>query len=106
MSQITAKPGLHGEQLRAEADDLIQEHTPEGQILEHDLEVLEQPNIHPLPKVRHGLVVEEILEEAKEGNYDLVVIGAHRTKGWEGLLLDNIAQQIIVQIDRPILVIR
>ncbi len=55
---------------------------------------------------RADTVVDEILAEAQGGDYDLVVIGAHRGTGWERLLLDDLAQQIIEQMDRPVLVIR
>ena len=47
-----------------------------------------------MPVVRHGLVVDEILAEALFGDYDLVVIGAHRKK-WQQFLLDNLARLII-----------
>jgi nucleotide-binding universal stress UspA family protein len=50
--------------------------------------------------------VDEILAEARSGDYDLVVIGAHRGAGWERLLLDDLAHQIIEQMDRPVLVVR
>jgi nucleotide-binding universal stress UspA family protein len=56
--------------------------------------------------VRHGLVVDEILAEAQRGDYDLVVIGAYRSEGWQRILLDDQAHKIIVQLDRPVLVVR
>jgi nucleotide-binding universal stress UspA family protein len=45
------------------------------------------------------------LTEAKDGDYDLVIIGAHRREGWRGILLDDLARKIILQIDRSILVV-
>jgi nucleotide-binding universal stress UspA family protein len=105
MSQISAGPGIKGRLLRAEAEDLIQENTPEGRVLERNIEVLKQPLIRAYPKIRHGFVVDEILDEAKAGDYDLVMIGAHRREGWWGLLLDDLAQKIILQIDRSILIV-
>jgi nucleotide-binding universal stress UspA family protein len=106
MSQITAWPGVRGKQLRADADELIQEHAPEGVVLQQDIQVLTQPGVHATPKVRHGLVVEEILAESCEGSYDLIVIGAHRDEGWQRFLLEDIAHEIITQVDRPVLVVR
>jgi nucleotide-binding universal stress UspA family protein len=106
MSQMTAGPGIRGKELRASAEDLIRAHTPEGELLEQDVQILEKSNLHPQPKVRHGLVVDEILDEARSGNYDLVVIGSHRGAGWERLLLDDLAYQIVEQMDRPVLVAR
>lgn len=106
MSQISAGPGIRGQQLRADAEELIENQAPEGKLLEQDIQLLEQLNLHPCPKVRHGLVVDEILAEARDGDYDLVVIGAHRGEGWRRILLDDLAHQIIVQLDRPVLVVR
>lgn len=106
MSQMSAGPGVPGGQLRAEAQELVDEHTPEGVILEQDLLNLEKPGIHPVPKVRHGLVVDEILAEAKSGDYDLVIVGAHPEWGLKSFLLDNIAHQILNQINQPIMVVK
>lgn len=105
MSQIAAGPGVRGWELRADADELIEEQTPEGELLEEDLERLEQLNVHLEAKVRHGLVVKEILKEARSGDYDLVVIGAHQGKSWERFLLDDLAQEIVDHADRPVLVV-
>jgi nucleotide-binding universal stress UspA family protein len=106
MSQMTAGPGISGRQLRASNEELMRDHTPEGELLEQDIRLLEQSHLHPQAKIRHGLVVDEILDESCGGEYDLVVIGAHRSAGWERLLLDDLARQIIEQVDRPVLVVR
>ena len=106
MSQMSAGPGVSGWPLRAEANELIEAHTPEGEILEHDIEELEEHNVHPRVIVRHGWVVDEIVAEAKQGDYGLVVIGAHRTEGWRRFLLDDLASQIIVYCDRPVIVVK
>ncbi len=105
MSQIAAAPGVRGWELRASADELMQKHTIEGSLLEADLAHLAKLNIHLEAKVRHGLVVREILDEMQSGNYDLMVIGAHQGKGWERFLLDDLAHEIISQADRPLLVV-
>lgn len=106
MSQMAAGPSVRGEQLRADAAALIREHAPEGDLLMEDVKVLQKAHIEAIPKVRHGFVVDEILDEARQGNYDLVVIGAHKKEGWPDFLLDDLAKQIIIQIDRPVLLVR
>lgn len=105
MSQISAGPGIDGKSLRATADELIGKQSPEGVILTEHIQQLAERGIEAQPKVRHGLVVEEILQEASSGDYDLLVIGAHRQEMWQRLLLDNLASKILLRIDRPILVI-
>jgi nucleotide-binding universal stress UspA family protein len=106
MSQICAGPGVRDKQLLAEAEELMEEHAPEGELLEQDMKRLELPGVHARPKVRHGLVVDEILAEAQAGDYDLVVIGAHQGESWQRILLDDIAHKILMQMDRPVLVVR
>lgn len=106
MSQISAGPGVKGQQLRADAEELIETHTLEGEMLKRDIQVIEGPDTYLVPKVRHGLVVDEILAEARSGDYDLVVIGAHRGKGWRRFLLDDLAHKIIAYVDRPVLIVR
>jgi nucleotide-binding universal stress UspA family protein len=106
MSQMSAGPGVKGKQLRASVEQLIEDHTPEGELLEHDTRALQRPGIHPHPKVRHGLVLDEILAEAHDGDYDLVIIGAHRGKGWQHILFDDLAHKIVMRLDRPVLVVR
>ena len=106
MSQIGAAPGIPDKHLRASAEDLILAQTPEGELLERDLAILQKHDIVCRPKIRHGLVVDEIVSEVHTGEYDLVVIGAHGDQIWQRLLLDNLSQQIITHVDRSILVVR
>lgn len=105
MSQISAGPGVRGKQLRADADELIVNHTPEGDLLERDVVTLQKSGLQATPIIRHGLVVEEILAEVQAGDYDLVVIGTNRER-WQHFLLDDLAQQIVKVVDKPLLVIK
>jgi nucleotide-binding universal stress UspA family protein len=105
MSQIAAGPGVPGWELRADAEALIAGHTLEGILLEDDLAQLRQLPAHLEAKVRHGLVVKEILHETRCGNYDLVVIGAHQGNPWEKFLLDNLAQEIVDHAELSVLVV-
>lgn len=106
MSQMSAGPGVVGKQLRASVGELMEAHTPEGLLLQRDIYDLEDAGLHPTPLVRHGLVVDEILSEIKSGDYDLVVIGAHQGPKWQQLLLENLAEKIILQAEKPVLVLR
>lgn len=106
MSQMSAGPGVVGAQLRASAQELMATQSPEGKLLAQDMQALSQWGIQPRPQVRHGRVVDEVLGEAHEGDYDLVIIGAHHGQGWRRILLDDLAHQIIIQLNRPTLIIR
>jgi nucleotide-binding universal stress UspA family protein len=106
MSQMSAGPRVNGRQLRAAAEELITESTPEGELLKRDIQFLARPGIRSRPRVRHGLVVDEILAEARDRDYDLVIIGAHRDKGPRHVLLDDLAYKIVARLERPVLVVR
>lgn len=106
MSQISASPEIRESwQLEASAEKLMLEGTPEGQWLNQEIKILEKTGARLQPKVRHGLVVDEVLMEALNGDCDLLVIGAHRQSGWQRLLLDDLTHQIVVRCDRPVLVV-
>jgi nucleotide-binding universal stress UspA family protein len=106
MSQISAGPGVKGQHLRAGADQLIAENSPEGELLQRDIQMLARLQVTASAKVRHGLVVDEILAEVRDAPCDLVVIGTNRGQGWRRILLDDLAHQIIAGINRPVLVVR
>jgi nucleotide-binding universal stress UspA family protein len=106
MSQISAAPGIKGDDLLATAEQLIKAQTHEGAFLEQDLAYLSKINTHLHAKVRHGLVVDEIAEEARSDEYDLVVIGAHRDEGLPRFLLDDLAHELVLEVNRAILVVR
>jgi nucleotide-binding universal stress UspA family protein len=106
MSQITAAPSVRGDDLQATAEQLMQAGTPEGDLLAQDLTYLGETGVALHAKVRHGLVVEEIANEARSDHYDLVVIGAHRDEGLPRFLLDDLAHELVLDVERAILVVR
>lgn len=106
MSQISAAPGIRGDDLSASAEQLIRSDTPEGELLKQDLAYLDRLNMRTHAKVRHGLVVDEIADEARSDEYDLVVIGAHRSEGLPRFLLNDLAHELVLDVERAILVVR
>lgn len=106
MPPISPGPGISGLDMRADAGELMAAHTQEGELLEKDLALLASQQVRAAARVRHGPVVEEILAESQRGDYDLVVIGAHREAGWQRLLLDDITHEVVDLIDRPVLILR
>jgi len=106
MSQMGAGPSVEGWELRANADELIERKAIEGELITEDLERAEQSGkLKPVAKVRHGLVVDEIVDEMSEGTYDLLVLGAHRGEGWERFLLEDLAGEIVKHSKVPVLVL-
>ncbi|NDJ54744.1 MAG: universal stress protein [Chloroflexi bacterium] len=115
MSQIPLVLHAKYGDLTADAQNLIDSGSREGNHLLRILAIMAQLNIPPErvePLIRNGLVIDEILREARRDDYDLVVLGAHpqvpdakSNPGLRALLQENIAAQVIVRARRPVLVI-
>ncbi len=102
MSQILANPAAMGWELQADAQALIDQHAPEGELLQEDVQLLAITPVPVATEVRHGLVVDEIVAEAGNGRYDLIVIGQHQGSDW---WLADLMEQIVAQADRSVLVV-
>jgi nucleotide-binding universal stress UspA family protein len=60
------------------------------------------------PNLRHGLVIDQVLAEVRQGKYDLLVVGAHHKPGqnrWLEILLDDVADQLLNQANCSVLVV-
>lgn len=109
MPQIPAPPDEPGGKfadLKASADQLIGGRSPEGIHLKQALAILAEMAVPAEARVRHGLIIDEILTEIHEGDHDLVVVGAREAEGWTRFLLNDLSKQIIDCTDRPVLVAR
>jgi nucleotide-binding universal stress UspA family protein len=60
----------------------------------------------PTVKVRRGHPAEQILEEARPADYDLVVVGARGRRGLTRFLLGSTAERIVRHARLPVLVFR
>lgn len=56
--------------------------------------------------VRTGTPAEEIVREATEGNYDLIVLGTHGRRGMSHALLGSVAEQVVRRAPCPVLSVR
>jgi nucleotide-binding universal stress UspA family protein len=106
MSQLPVDEQADPIDLRSQVDELIERRSREGVHLNQMLDLLAAEGTKARAVVRHGLVVDEIVAEAKEGQFDLVVLGAHITPGVSSLLATNLAEQILLAADLPVLVVR
>lgn len=109
MPQTPAPPKVPDAQaldLGASAEQLMSGDTWEGAHLREALSILAGMEVPAEARVRHGLVVDEIVDETYEGDYGLVVVGSQPVEGWMRFLLNDVSQQIIGCTDRPVLVAR
>lgn len=115
MSQMALSSQAKLDELSETAEQAIASGTREGRHLAREIEIMREQAVTKTirPKIRYGLVLDEIAAEANEGDYDLVAIGAHEAPefpaGWAWLkdyVLDDVADQIISAVKRPVLVVR
>ena len=110
MSQVFLDPKKESDDIDATAEAAIARKTREGTHLLRAIEQLEKAGIKaPInPKLRHGLVIDQVLSEVRQGKYDLLVLGAHHQSSqnrWLEILLDDVADQLLNQAPCSVLVI-
>jgi nucleotide-binding universal stress UspA family protein len=110
MSQLALVPGSVQDDLLDTADTAVTRGTREGKHFVQAIEELRKGGVQGtiIPRLRHGLVVDEVLAEIEEGDYDLLVIGAHHRamqSRWLEFLLDDVAEQILVRVGCNVLII-
>jgi len=117
MSQLALSAEAPLDQLRDTAEQAMADKTREGRHLARAVEVAREhaptEGISVRPTLRHGLVLDEITAEAREGDYDLVVIGGHMAPdpadGWGRLrthLLEDVAEAVVLGLELPVLVVK
>ncbi len=58
------------------------------------------------PSVKEGDPVEEILEQAENGGYDMIVLGSHGRSYLKGFLLGAVHAKILHNSTKPVLIVR
>jgi nucleotide-binding universal stress UspA family protein len=80
---------------------------PEMINMQAALEALRAGGVSGEIKLRVGLIIDEIVAELQEGQYDLLVVGAHRSQGLvERLLLEDVTRDILGHSPVPVLVVK
>lgn len=110
MSQVALRLDSPADDLVDTAESAIQRGTREGRHLAQALNLLQQASVagEVKPLLRHGLVVEEVLEEIEDGSYNLLIIGGHYHHGrshWTELLLEDLAGELLQKAPCSVLII-
>ena len=53
-----------------------------------------------------SVVYEGIIEAAKEGACDLIVMSSHGRRGMKAVLLGSVAQQVLTHVNLPVLIVK
>jgi len=106
MSQVPLSGNAAMADLNATADELIRHGSREGVHLGQMLALLKAEGVAARAVIRHGLVLDEILAEAQEGPYDLLVVGSHITPGIRPFLVENLSADVVLTTGCPVLIVR
>lgn len=95
------------DELRETLAELLQTDTPLARHLHSGAEILARYGVPSDLRLRYGVVADEILREAEEGGYDLIVVGASGTAGrvrrW---LLGDVTYQVADTAPCSVLVVK
>ena len=86
---------------------LLQTDTPQGRNLKAGRDALRGLGVETGVSLRHGPVVEQIISEIREGEYDLVALGStYAAQGLRRYLVSSITDFVVEHAGRPVLVVR
>jgi len=108
MSQLPLTDKAYTGPLHMTAEEAISSETTEGQILWETVQQLNSMGVRAHPKIRHGLVLDETMDEIQEGGYGLVVIGGHsglQNIPWSAYLMEDVAKDILLNTRCPLMIV-
>lgn len=110
MSQLAFENSRFSDDLYYNAEAAIKSSSREGVHLSKAIEILTQAGIksQAVPRLRHGLVLDEMMAEIKEQQIDLLVIGSHHQPGQRRLLslmLEDVTHDLVSEVQCSVLVI-
>ena len=88
-------------------DTMLETDTPLGEHMRKASEIIAKQGLKAEVKLRHGEVVDEILDEIHNSNFDMVVIGASGANSTlSGWLMGNVTYKIVSSAECPVLVVK
>jgi len=93
--------------LRGHEKDLAETNTLPGRSLRHALEIAQNAGLNAKAIARQGIIVEEILAELHEGNYDMVCMGSsYSANTLRQYYAPNITAEVALAAHCPVLTAR
>jgi len=110
MSQLALAAISQADDLLDTAQTAMQRKTREGLHLIRAVEQIQQAGVSApvIPILRHGLVLDQVTAELREGQYDLLVIGSHHVSGRSRKLeafLEDVASDLISEAPCSVLIV-
>jgi nucleotide-binding universal stress UspA family protein len=94
-------------QLEEDVDRLLESKSELGTNLLQQKRELERLGVSAKLRLRHGIVIDQVFEEASEGDYDLIVTGTSQARGLlRHYIMGDLTLSILNRADCPVLVAR
>jgi nucleotide-binding universal stress UspA family protein len=94
-------------QLEEDVDHLLESKSELGTNLRQQKREIERLGVSAEVRLRHGIVIDQVFEEAREGNYDLIVTGTSRARGLlRHYIMGDLTRSILNHANCPVLVAR
>lgn len=106
---MAAPPALFADLIKLEedAERLLASRSKLGRILRHQQELLKELGVPGKFRLRHGLVVPEVVKELQRGKYDLVVAGSAPAGDMlREYVMGDVTREIVNHAELPVLVVR
>jgi nucleotide-binding universal stress UspA family protein len=102
-------PALYADLVRLEEDvsQLVESKSELGTNLRRQKKQLERLGVPAEVRLRHGIVVDQVFEEVRQGNYDLIVTGTSQARGLlRHYIMGDLTRSILNRANVPVLVAR
>jgi len=102
-------PAMYADLVRREenVDQLLESKSELGTNLRRQKRELERLGVSADVRLRHGIVIDQVFEEAREGDYDLIVTGTSQARGLlRHYIMGDLTRSILNRASVPVLVAR
>jgi nucleotide-binding universal stress UspA family protein len=102
-------PAIYADLVRMEedVDRLLDSRSELGTNLRRQRRELERLGVSATVRLRHGIVIDQVFEEAREGDYDLIVTGTSPARGMlRHYIMGDLTRSILNHANCPVLVAR
>jgi nucleotide-binding universal stress UspA family protein len=102
-------PAMYADLVRLEenVDQLLQSKSELGTNLRREKRELEHLGVSAEVRLRHGIVIDQVFEEVRAGDYDLIVTGTSQARGLLGhYIMGDLTRSILNRANYPVLVAR
>jgi nucleotide-binding universal stress UspA family protein len=102
-------PAMYADLVRMEENvgQLLESKSELGTNLARQKKGLERLSVSADIRLRHGIVVDQVFEEVREGNYDLIVTGTSQARGLlRHYIMGDLTRSILNRANVPVLVAR